>query len=177
MRNGRGAGRRSRTEFVITYMETAPRALMIAARLLESEDWKFSTRLEVGKDLYVHGADWLAEAFGSMVIDWEIDFDVRNWGIKDISVTVHRVEAALDLSESDDEGSLHTREHIDINWPQAGPPPESDSENPSAALARHMATPQWQVKWSRQRYDDEGTMIAVKEATVHVLKRTIDIEF
>jgi len=155
-------------------METLA-AIQVASKLLESSDWKFSTTLEVGHEVNVYGTpDWCDETFGGVVIDWELEFDVRQWGVKDITVTVLKLEADIDLNNA--EGQV--QEHVEINWPQPGRP-EGDSENPTPALARHMAVPQWNVQWKRMsRSDDSSSMvIAVQEVNIDLKKHLIEIEF
>lgn len=153
---------------------TEKRALTIAAALLESDEWKFSSVL--GNDnMYLGGTEDF-DYSGSLRIDWEAVCELRDWGIKDITIQVHHVH--LDLDGEDPE--TYAVKKIVADWPQpAEKRPTGTTENPTDDLATYMARPpEWTVKWKwRINPEHEWLSVAPSHADIDLRRRTIEIEF
>lgn len=150
---------------------TEKRALAVAATLLESDEWSFSSTLG-NDDMMLYGTGDL-DYSGALTVKWEVVFDVRDWGIKDLSVQVNNVH--LNLEGEDPETYEMTT--LDVNWPQPARPP-GNIEAPTEELAIHMAQPQWKVSWKLVASQERDWIsIAPRHAEIDLTRHTIEIEF
>src|SRR5574337_350052 len=140
---------------------TAPRgtnlrAAVIASRLLES-DMEFHSVLSQGEDslaIWGRGSKYQdADAHGQLEIWWTVEIDARQWGVKDIEVSVSKL--ILDgwwTAPNADGGDDETGETFHYEYPADDADPAAraigrDVDAPTPANVLRMARPNWKVSW------------------------------
>jgi hypothetical protein len=154
---------------------TRKSALTVAATLLESDEWKFKTKLSNDVLTVVGVTDDDYDYSGSLDVYWEVIFELREWGIKGMDVQINQVK--LRLAQE----SVHTLNttNIVVDWPNATPRPEGTFEEPTLDFALHMAEVPWTVTYQLNFADraSQGISVSPTRATVDLNEHTIEIEF
>lgn len=149
---------------------------------------EFHNILEQRSSLEFYGSDSRnpeAEARGQLEIWWGIEFDAREWGIKDIVPTVHKL--VLDgwyIAPTDDGGDADTGETFRYEYPADDRDPAikaigRDVDAPTPANVLRMARPNWKVTWKLDEYRAANGVRTTfsPEAEVNLTDHTIEITF
>jgi len=153
------------------------RALATAARLLETEDWEFTTQLGP-KAITVYGTAHDETEEFNLTIRWALMVDLREWGVKSMDVDIRSVQGHGTINH-DEDGSLVRA--VTISWPQR-PRPTGTLDDPTEELAAYMAEPNWKIKTTFRRDNDvdgKTMSLTVKPsfAEIDLRRQIIEIEF
>ena len=170
------------------------RAATAVASLLESDGLKFHNELKRPSrnndelDLNFSSTDMFgprayAEAAGTMVIDWELQIDAREWGIKSIDPIVLKFVLDIEFEQSGEEGYMHPEPDYSIHYeyPEAAPdrtPIGADLDAPTPANIDRMSTPKWKVDYKVDPHKGDRELGTYwPRAEVDIDRRTIEILF
>jgi len=136
-------------------------------------DFTFSTRLRAREVYISHGPEW-ADVAGDVSVNWTLDLDVRDYGIKSFDVVVLKVEMFLQLTDEQDQ------EHDQVIITPSSrpePPPEGDVR---AELLHYGRPEDFKIKVVFEF--DANTAeylppLAPYHAEIDLLGRTIEISF
>ena len=160
-----------------------------AARLLES-DLTFKTTLSsegrarngAGELTLIcnsgHGPGEYHEAQGTVVINWYVTIDAREWGIKsiDASVSSFVLDGYIDIADEDGDFVPALRRKFHYEYPEAAAPagtPLDDVDAATPEAIARLSEPKWKVDI---RTDSEKDTYFPR-ATVDLDEHTIEIEF
>lgn len=78
---------------------------------------KFSTRLESTADISIYGLGEYDEVLGAeFVIEWEVDIETREWGIKNFTPRIINVFGEYDVETYDEKGDVVKTETIKFDF-------------------------------------------------------------
>lgn len=158
------------------------RSAITAARLLEDDALEFYNVLDPSEgnlELYYDTRGGYVEAVGQLEIWWTVVIEARRWGIKDISPFAKKLVLDGWYKEADEEGDMvDTGETFHYEYPEKKETAKIglDPDAPTPGNVFRLAAPKWTVEFGVNQTRNERTMF-VPEATVHLDKRTIRIEF
>lgn len=74
----------------------------LVRKLLSESDFGYRTKID-SKKVFIHrntpGIDAVDQ---SVVVEWELDFEARNWGVKNLGIFVRKVDASWTWSDSEE---------------------------------------------------------------------------
>lgn len=171
---------------------TTVRAAAVAARLLEDEGLDFYSVLQTSEgNLTISGAtpeyeqtapigDGYSEGVGQLEVWWSVEFETRNWGIKDIVPHVKKLVLDGWFQEANADGDMiDTKVTFHFEYPKDSDfnlKIGSDPDAPTPDNVYRLAKPKWKVEAGIDRYRKERTTF-VPQAEVDLSKRIIEILF
>lgn len=155
------------------------RSQVLAALLLEDDDWTFTTRLK-GQQLNFQDYGSIdAELEGELTITWRADIDAREWGLKEISPTIQSVVGEIRVMDLDSGRMIDT---VPVSWPKESTPsaPAPSAAAPAKDLLMHFGgTQEWELLDTEVEYSQgrKNWSMYPNEATLNMAQRTILIQF
>lgn len=146
-------------------------SVAIAATLLEAEDWSFTTQLD-RSSVTIYSDDDLYHGSRIAEIEWSTEFELRNWGIKDVSIHIKKLWIRAYYEKPTNDDGDYDEIPYDIRYPAALP--AGDRDNPDEDLVTAMAEPEWTIRTER---DFNGFMVAPHTVEVDLRKRVIRVLF